>query len=278
MTKQTREQLGVKEGDKIVIKGVVAFARIDKAVEGQALERENERRRNLGMIPADRPFRSITIAYPEIVSGQGSPLAQFYQQTIYQGKYQNQNGVPMMSLESKSQYPPQFGHIENGVIKQIPDPRKNPAQGQVVYLLIEAFRGKGYNNLSSSFNSIVYEEGPIRFFEANQALAGFGEALGMPVEYLETNEENVAEPQIAPEAQAQNNPFMQQPQPTVQPTEQPNPFNAGAGTGQPQPNPFGQQQFGMTNQQAQQASTPNTGPFGTSPFNPNGNPNGTQFA
>lgn len=180
--KMTREQLGVKEGDKIILKGKVAFARLDKAVEGEALARENERRARLGMLHT-KPFRSIVIEEPEIVQGDGTPLASFHAQDVYTAKG---TGKPSMSFESKSLFAPSYGHMqENGSILEIADPMKNPAQGQVVYLMITAFKAKGFNNLGSTFDAVVFEKGDIQFYEGKgNSLAGFGQAMNMPVENM----------------------------------------------------------------------------------------------
>lgn len=180
--KQTREQLGVKEGDKIILKGKVAFARLDKAVEGDALARENERRARLGMLHT-KPFRSVVIEEPEIVQGHGTPLAAFHGQDVYNAKG---TGKPTMSFESKSLFAPSYGHIqENGTILEIADPQKNPAQGQVVYLMVTAFKAKGFNNLGSTFDAVVFEKGAIQFYEGKgNSLAGFGQAMNMPVENM----------------------------------------------------------------------------------------------
>ncbi|PAF27294.1 hypothetical protein CHH61_03975 [Shouchella clausii] len=180
--KQTREQLGVQEGDKIILKGKVTYARLDKAISGEALTRENERRARMGMLHT-KPFRSVTIENPEIVQGEGTPLALFHAQEVYQSKT---TGNQTMSFESKSLFPPSYGHMqENGTVKEIPDPEKNPAQGQIIYLMITAFKAKGFNNLGSTFDTIVFEKGDIQFYEGKgNSLAGFGQAMNMPVENI----------------------------------------------------------------------------------------------
>lgn len=189
--KQTREQLGVKAGDQIIIKGRVAFARLDKPVSGQALKKENERRAKLGMLPT-KEFRSLTIEDPTVVQGEGTPLAAFYGQKVYQN---TANQKMTMAFESKSLYPPKYGHKKDGVIVEMPDPERNPAPGQVVYIMINAYAPKGFSNLGSSFDAIVFEEGEIKFYEGNNGLAGFGQAMNMAVAPL-------------PAAVGQNNPQM----------------------------------------------------------------------
>lgn len=178
MAKQKREEFGVKPGDEIVIKGTVIFSRLDKLVEGQTLIDENVRRKARGMIQADTPFRSISIENPEVVVGQDTPLAKYHGQDVYTSA----KGTPTMTLESKSKYPPSYGHkIDSENIQAMADPEKNPSIGQVVYLHIKTFQSKGYSNLGSTFNSIVFEEGPISFYEGSDAIIGFGTALGMNV-------------------------------------------------------------------------------------------------
>ncbi|MCR6108584.1 hypothetical protein HXA34_20050 [Salipaludibacillus agaradhaerens] len=198
MSKRTREQLGVKEGDRIVLKGRVSFARLNKAVTGDALARENERRERMGMMRT-KEFRSVTIENPEIVQGDGTPLAQFHSQEVYQSK---STSKPTMSFESKSLFPPSYGHMqEDGSIKEIPDPEKNPDQGQIVYLLITAFKSKGFANLGSTFDTIVFEKGDIQFYEGKGSnLAGFGQAMNMPVQSM-TNAESAVREQVPVGAQ-----------------------------------------------------------------------------
>lgn len=189
--RQTREQLGVRAGDKIVLKGEVAFARLDKLVEGADLQKENERRDKIGMIKADKPFRSVSIINPEIVQGGNTPLATFHGQQVYQ----NKDNANTITLESKSKFAPSYGHLQNGKIVEIEDPQMNPATGQVVYLLIEAYSVKGFSNMGSTFNAIVFEEGDIDFYEgaSSSALKGFGEAMNMPVETLSNTQPKVKE-------------------------------------------------------------------------------------
>ena len=184
MSRQKREELGVKAGDKIIIKGNVSFARLDKLVEGEALDKENARRQKLGML-ITKPFRSIAIENPEVVNGKGTPLAMFYGQNVYTSKG---SGKQTMSFESKSLFPPTFGHMIDGKVVEMEDPQKNPAPGQEVYLMIEAYAPKGFSNLGSSFNAVVYGEGDIEYYEPNNSLAGFGEAMNLDVEKAPVSE------------------------------------------------------------------------------------------
>lgn len=264
MSKQTREQLGVKPGDKIVLKGEVTFARLDKLIEGEDLVKENERRSKIGMIKADRPFRSITIKNPEVVYGAGTPLATFHGQQVYQ----NKDGENVITLESKSLYPPSYGHLQNGTVVEIEDPQKNPATGQIVYLLIEAYEVKGFSNMGSTFNAIIFEEGPINFYEgaSSSAIKGFGEVMNMPVQPLNNTQPVVkqdgnafggnvggfGQAEVPTQDQNQGQGFGQPAQTQSQGFGQPTQTQQG----QPNNNPFGIQDSDVAGNTGQPANSP----------------------
>lgn len=175
MSRLTREQFGVALGDTIIIRGTVTFAKLDKPVNGKALDKVNQRRLKRGM-KETKPFRRITIKNPSIIQGQGTPLAKFYEQNIYRNK---------ITLESKSLFPPVYKHVQNGDAVMIDDPQKNPAIGQEIMIQISAFQSKGFPYLGSGFDVIIFPEGPIQFYEASRAeenLSGFGKSIDLPVD------------------------------------------------------------------------------------------------
>lgn len=242
--KQTREELGVKKGDQIVIKGEVTFAKLDKPIDGAELEKQNAKRKF-----KTGPYRTITIENLEIVAGQGTPLAQFHGQEVYTSKATNNQAF---NMESKSPFAPVYGHIqEDGSVLEIEDPLRNPEKGQVVYLMINAFASKGYSNLGSTFDNVVFEKGDIEFYEGGgSSLAGFGKIMGIDVESApaDANQAPVeANTQQgfgqAPVAPAQETPAQEAPAPAAA------------------PNPFGQT---APEAPAQEAST--------NPFAPKGTP------
>lgn len=248
MAKQTLEQLQVKDKDSVVIKGQVTFARLDKLVEGEALDKENERRRQQGRITADKPFRSVTISNPEIVAGKGTPLATYYGQSVYNTKDGNQ----AMSFESKSPFAPKFAHIQNGKLVEIADPMKNPAPGQEIYIMLEAYSPKNFSKMGASFTQIAYGEGEIEYYGGGAAsLEGFGQALGLQVQAQAPQADAGVTPAPAPQqvqAPVQNTFAQPEPQAQTQPAPQTDanlfgvPDNQASNTfgasGQSEDNPF----------------------------------------
>lgn len=264
--KQTREAMGVQAGDRIYVKGYVKFARLDKLVEGKELEKTNSFRRSRGAMETG-PYRSIRIENPEVVFGAGTPLANFHMQN---NTWQDKDGTTLMELESKAPNPPNYGYfLDNGDIKQMVDPQKNPAVGQEVFIEIVAFKSKSYPNLGSSFNGIVFPNENIQYYQPNGGINGFAEAFGgkiialTPEEIAQANTQNAEpEPNANMNAGGYNqenaNTYQNQPAPQQnfnqqapqtqqnfnQPASQPN-FNQQA-------NPFGQPD--VQNQQNQQGA------------------------
>jgi len=171
--KQKMEDFGVKEGDQILLRGNVVYARIDKAIDGESLARDNERRRQNNQMLMEKPYRTITIEDVTIIQGENTPLANFQTQRIYEGK----SGRPNISFVSKSKYAPKYAHLQNGEVVQIPDPKKNPDVGQEVYLTITAFSVPNQPNIGSTFDAVMFGEGPIRFYESGGNLTGYGQVL-----------------------------------------------------------------------------------------------------
>ncbi|MEK4277602.1 hypothetical protein [Paenibacillus sp. FSL R7-0026] len=173
MSKLTREQFGVAVGDIIIVRGTVMFAKLDKPVDGKALDKVNQRRVEKGM-KETKPFRRITIKNPSFIQGEDTPLAKFYEQNMYQNN---------MTLESKSPFPPTYKHLQNGVSVMIEDPQKNPAIGQEIMIQISAFQSKGFPYLGSGLDVIIFPEGPFELYEASRAedkLSGFGKSFDLP--------------------------------------------------------------------------------------------------
>lgn len=221
MAKQTREQLGVKAGDEIILKGNIAFSRLDKLVEGEALVKENERRRKIGAIAAEKPFRLVVIEDIEVVKGKNSPLATYYGSDVFADK---KTGKQRLSIESKSPKAPVFGHMQDGgSVLQIADPEKNPNTGQEVYLHIKAFASKGYSNLGSTFNAVVYGPGEISFYNGGDTLDGFGELMGIEVS---KKSQEVQENEVESAFDNIQNAFGVQDSDVEDTSETVNPFNA----------------------------------------------------
>lgn len=171
--RKTREELGVKPGDTIVISGTVAYARLLNKISGAELEKDIKERQSRNQIPINDPYYSVTLEDVEISRGANTPLAIFTGQSVYTRK----TGKKAISLTSKSAFPVTFFHeTGNGQAVQI-TPEAEFAVGQKVSILIKAFMPKSFNRMSSSPQSVLIPEGEIKYYTATGAsadLSGFG--------------------------------------------------------------------------------------------------------
>lgn len=265
----TREQLGVQIGDQVVIKGYVRYARIAEKIDGAELERENANRLKQGRPAATAPFYHLVITSPEIIAGQGTPLAKFYEQRFYR---KEGTDIVTIDFESKTVLPIPYGQMTDDYTAYMPinDPGKNPAEGQEVFLTITAFGDKDdkTKKMGSTFDAIIYGPGEIKFYEGGDRLANFGKALNLTrienPNYVEPTRQNTTNqtPQVTETAQAT--------QESQQPTGAGQAFNSQAQPTQTaQTNPFNN-----TTQATQENTNANTNPFNgaNTTANPSNNP------
>ena len=175
--RQTLEQLNVQAGDKLVIKGKVAFSEVAKRVEGEALARKIARQEQLGMkFPTTKPHYALSLVDVQIdPQYQGSALATFYGQQVYK----NKKGQLAIGLESKSPFAPNVYHEQaDGSALKIELPAEF-APGQEVSVLVEAFMPKQYNKLGSSFVAVMVPAGEIKYY--SNAASSEIEAFGLKV-------------------------------------------------------------------------------------------------
>lgn len=173
--RQTREALGVKAGDEVIIRGTVAFSEIAEKVEGDRLAQKVERQKKMGMIyPTDKPHYSLSIVDVSVdPKYQGTPLAKFYGQEVYT----NKDNQTAMTLESKSPFAPKIFHNQgDGKAVEITKLPAEFGQGQEVQLLVRAFASKKFANLGSAFEAILLPAGDIKYYTsgASSQIEAFG--------------------------------------------------------------------------------------------------------
>ena len=285
MAKRKPQDFGVKANDSVILRGEVAFAILVEKAKDKILENENQRRRSRGLGDM-QPFYRIELKNPQIVGNANSPLAQYIQEERF---YSKKTGGQFFSEDSTSKFPLKFGHVRNGVVKQIEVPNANPANGQQVDILVRTFVNPNFpQNMSMTFDQIVFPEGDIKFYESsNTGLTGYGTIMNMPVENLQNAQEQPKEidgnaqafnqgyeqpaQQFEQPAQQFEQPVQQFNQPVQQPVQQDNQFqNQGNqfAQNQPQQNPYDQGQGQAQNQFQQPIQNPGYDASGNSMDNP----------
>ena len=103
----------------ILVKGKTRFSRISKKIEGEELERENQRRSQRGIQPADKPYTTITVEDAQIYKPE-NPLSK--EQAYIQERFYNNNTTNKLcySPQNKGKDLPYIGlKQDNGEYKQI---------------------------------------------------------------------------------------------------------------------------------------------------------------
>lgn len=263
--KMSREQLGVKEKDRIVIKGNVSYSRIVTKVEGEELQKADERRKQKNQIIVGKPYYSITITNPVFEQGDGTPLAAFHKQNVYK----NQQGLDAISFTSKSISPIRFYQLSaDGSTADAVQLEAELGQGQEVHLLVDAYRPKSYNNLGSTFSAVMVPAGPISYYQSGIAndLAGFGVAPAHAANNAFAQQQpQQTQAQQVPDQNVGNG-FVNNPAATQAPTQPVPPVqpNINANAGQPGAIPTGGP-FGTATQPVTPNTNVNTNPFNTLP-------------
>lgn len=160
-----RNQL--KAGVYVWVKGQVTFSRITKFIEGEALQKENQRRANRGLIPANRPYTTISISNAQIIPKNTSGLNM--EEQYVQNKFYTKADAPNVfhyAFENKSPYLPRVCVLKEGTKNsyvQI-NPEGELDNGLNVILIMETFASKQYGNtIGLGLNQIMVTE-PIRYY------------------------------------------------------------------------------------------------------------------
>lgn len=214
MTKSSLEQLGVKAGDRIIVKGKIAFSEIATRVEGKRLEDKVKRQKARGfMYPDDKPHYAISIVDVDILPEyKGTPLATYYGERTYP----NKEGKYALSLTSTSPFPPRIFHNrEDGKAVRIQELPAEFAVGQEVQVLIDAYQPKNFARLGSSFSALLLPAGDISYY--TDTAASEIEAFGLELvgeekpEAVVSNEDisdnpfggGISEPETTPEPEGE---------------------------------------------------------------------------
>lgn len=240
MAKKKRlDEYNVQPKETAIVVGKVQYSRFLTKVEGEELNRNNERAIARGQRPATRPFYQLTISDPVVhsTSTPGSEYAQFLNDRVYTS---TQTGERRLSFNSTSPFPISQGQYDETGVANVIEFEAELAPGQMVAVVVEIFRNSG-GTLSSSFKSVIVPAGPISYYAGSNSLgiAGFG----MPFEQPAT---------VTPQHTAPVTPVTPQPVPSFTPPVSNEPVATAA--------PISP--FGATAQTSAPAS-----PFGTTPTN-----------
>ena len=213
-------------GDICWVRGKLSFSHLAKKVEGEALERDKQRRMTQNLQPIDRPYTTATVSQCTIIPASGNPaqlslFEQFIQERFYQSPKHPENGWSFAGY-NKGKFLPLVGVMQpdGKTVDQI-SLSAELAAGLDVTLVLKVF--KTNRNNGCSLEGVILNEQP-KYFEG----AGFEAALGSRGIIFNASPEAAAadngvdEPyQAAPQPQAPMNAAMGAPAPTATPFSTP---------------------------------------------------------
>lgn len=262
----------------IYVKGISSFSHISRILEGQELERSNERKRNSrhgnGPFYPTREETFFTIIEPEIfLSGNPNRPLTTSEQNIQFRFYNSKDGTPTFQAENKVNLPDNPSQVdrqkayENYVFPTVfyvtPDQVAHPFalkpgdeldKGQKVILEIRTFESPTYGRAGMSLNSVIVYvgEGETPKLYQSQSATNLN-ALGLKMDPNSNFNANADPRKAALEQEGQQQPQSNNNQygtqagygANAQPAPTANPYS----NQQPQYNPQGQTGYG--NQQSQ---------------------------
>lgn len=150
-------------GKTAAIRGKVTWSRIRARIEGEALKRENERRKARNQQTTDKPFTQITVCDAQIVpldpSGQTLTPEEIYAvERMFDGK-----AGRCYTGESKGKYLPDVGiyNQQTRDVTWLTSMEGELASGMDVTVIMSAFEGKPNNGFG--LQAVICNE-PIRYF------------------------------------------------------------------------------------------------------------------
>lgn len=165
MAKKSLEELNVKSGDKIIVRGKVSFSEIAERVEGEKLEKKIKKQESIGIkYPETKPHFALALVDVSVHEDYtGTPLATYIGQDVYQNKHQK----AALNLVTKSPFAPNiYLKQADGSARKV-ELEAELAPDQEVEVLIEAYTPKNWNRMGASFNAVLLPTGEIKYYSNN---------------------------------------------------------------------------------------------------------------
>lgn len=163
----------LREGQVIIVDGIIEFARISSLIEGEELAKRVEQdRKNNRPYPVDYPHTTITIRDAAIRPFSQDPNQltleeQFVQDSFYTSTKNPSKGM-MYGLENKSDQLPAIYEINvpgdpSQGYSQIVEPQGDPDKDLRVSLVLQTYKPKNHPNRGIALRAVNINE-PIRYY------------------------------------------------------------------------------------------------------------------
>lgn len=186
----------LRDGQQIVVKGILSFSRLAKVIDGKELADRvaAERARNV-KFPTDKPHTTITIVDAEVLPANPAAATleeQYVHERIFQYKKGDNAGKNALTVDNKGSYLPVVlapSETTPGTYEQVKLER-DLASGIPVTLVLNIFGSQGYANKGVGLQQVVLHEAVKYYGGANsagiEALAARGIIVSGPIESVQS--------------------------------------------------------------------------------------------
>lgn len=237
----------------VLVKGKIVFSRITKQIDGEELQKDIQRRKNMGSnFPITKPYTTITIHDAEVLyqHNQPTPAEIYVKESFYPSAQAGATGW-CYTATNKSSIIPYLAQKRPGSTNECDQvkPEGEPARDLEVVLQLRVFQSRQYGRNAITLDGVIAQE-PIVYYNNNDNTARLA-AAGVIYHPLPADQQPKATEQMpgAPIEEAASYPTMEAPDtPAGAPVE--NPYRNDASHPYSYPpmgggaNPYGQQPQG----------------------------------
>ena len=164
----------------VMVRGNIEFSRLIRPISGEELEKDKRRRAQMGSIPIDKPYTTVTLTNARIVPlkpGQKSVEETYVEERFYRKASDPADAPLHYAITNKSPYPNQFYQNDPGETTKGQQiyPERELANGLDVILILRVFASSSFAQKGIGLHSIVLQE-PLRYYmnDSSRALEAAG--------------------------------------------------------------------------------------------------------
>ena len=165
----------ISASEIVKVNGKVLFSRIKEKIQGEDLENDKKRRANLGMIPIEKPYVTIsidnaTVEVKDKINNIMTDTEKYVQESLFKSNMKKANGLTYTAINKTQNMPWVAITKEKGKLEHI-DLKSELAPGLEVSLILRSYHTKFKNGIS--LEGVIVNE-PIRYYIDKTDLSPYG--------------------------------------------------------------------------------------------------------
>lgn len=187
MAKKTRtvSDNEINNGEIVVLEGILHYARLTKQIAGAALIQDQQKRREIGASPIDKPYTTITLRNPVIIPqtpGVKSKAELYVEEHAYQNKNAGDpvNDPWLYAAYNKSKNLPRISVVDENDRTRVVEvaPEGELANEQRVRIILRFYTSRNAGARKGvTFDHVIVMDPPIKYYTSSavdKALANSG--------------------------------------------------------------------------------------------------------